>query len=345
MRFFVAVLTTSFLAAMPALGQDDDKKKPVTFETTDEVRLTGTFYRGNKGSESPTVLMVHAFNSDRTKGGWDSLATELQNRGFAVLTFDFRGHGGSTSVRDRFWGFEQNKNGIRGGNAAKNKVTIAASDFKPSYWPVLLNDIAAARHFLDLQNDAQRCNSGSIIVIGAQDGASLAVAWMAQEWERRVVPAGTPIYSVGTTSRNLGEDLACAVLVGPVERNNTTGTAFRIREWIGRAPRLRENTPFFAIYGKQDPNAAQVVPAFMAAVRRPPENVRSKHTVDKDEGLTTRLPGQDLLGNAALQVNDKIAKYVEDVMAKHRKNVAWREMRPQQPVLFPLLIYGYQMPR
>jgi pimeloyl-ACP methyl ester carboxylesterase len=345
MRLIVAAVATGFLATMPAFGQDDEKKKAVTFETTDEVRLTGTFYRGNKGSESPAVLMIPAFNSDRTKGGWDSLATELQNRGFAVLTFDFRGHGGSTSVRERFWGFEQNKGGIRGGTAPKNKVTISASDFKSGYWPVLLNDIAAARHFIDLQNDAQRCNSGSIIVIGAQEGASLAVAWMAQEWERRVVPAGTPIYSVGTTSRNLGEDLACAVLIGPVERSSATGTGFRIREWIGRAPQLRENTPFYVLYGKQDPNAAQVVPAFMAAVRRPPENVRNKHSVDKEEGLNTKLPGQDLVGNAALQVNDKIAKYVEEVMAKHRKNVAWREMRPQQPVLFPLGIYGYPMPR
>lgn len=339
-------LIVPVMLALPASSQtpDDDKKKTVTFETADDVRLTGTFYRGLKSTDSPCVLMLHPFKGERSKGGWDALASELQSKGFAVLTFDFRGHGGSTSVRDRFWNFEQNKNGIKGGQNLRNKGQITVNDFKTSYWPVLLNDIAAARHFLDLQNDAQRCNSSTIVVIGAQEGASLGLGWMCQEWDRRSLASGTAIYSVGTQPRVPGEDLACGILLGPVERSPTIGTSFRLREWIGRASQLRENTPVYVIYGKQDTHSAMIVPNLMASLRRAPDNMKNKHVIDKDEGLNTRLPGQDLIGNAALGVNEKIIRYAEEVLTKHRKNIAWKEMKSPSPGLFPLNYLNYQLP-
>lgn len=346
MRWTWLVLGFALGSSSPATAQstDTDNKKAVTFETADEVKLTGTFYRGLKGTDSPCVLMLHPFKGDRSKGGWDGLASELQAKGFAVLTFDFRGHGGSTGVRDKFWSFDQNKNGIKGGNNLRTKGQITVNDFKNSYWPVLLNDIAAARNYLDLQNDAQKCNSSTIIVIGAQEGASLGIGWMCHEWDRRVVPSGTAVYSVGTQPRIPGEDFACGVWLGPVDRSPTSGTSFRLREWIGRANPLRESTPFYVLYGKQDVNSAQCVPNLMTAIRKPPENVRNKHSVDKDEGLATKLPGQDLIGNNALGINQKIVGYIEEVLSKHRKNVAWKEMKSPLPGLFPLNYLNYQPP-
>jgi hypothetical protein len=84
MQRFLSTLAAGLLMAIPANGQDDDKKKVVTFETADEVRLTGTFYRGLKNGDSPAVLIVHGFKSDRSKGGWENLASMLQEKGFAV---------------------------------------------------------------------------------------------------------------------------------------------------------------------------------------------------------------------------------------------------------------------
>src|SRR5262245_34227753 len=150
MRWLMLALILSFGTLLSAQAQisDTENKKSVTFETIDDVRLSGTFYRGLKGTDSPCVLMLNAFKADRSKGGWDTLAGELQAKGFAVLTFDYRGHGGSTSVRDKFWNFDQNRNGIKGASGLRNKGQITVNDFKNSYWPVLLNDIAAARNFL-----------------------------------------------------------------------------------------------------------------------------------------------------------------------------------------------------
>jgi hypothetical protein len=90
--------------------------------------------------------------------------------------------------------------------------------------------------------------------------------------------------------------------------------------------------------------SSNVVPGLMTALRRPPDGVRTKHAVDKEEGLNTKLPGSELIGNSALQVNEKIAKYAEEVMAKHRKRIAWKEMKSTLPPLFPLTNYGYQVP-
>jgi hypothetical protein len=344
MRWTVLAMSLVLATAQPSQAQDTDDKKSVTFETADEVRLAGTFYRGKKNADSPCVLMLHSFKGDRSKGGWDALATALQNKGFAVLTFDFRGHGGSTSVRDKFWNFDLNRNGIKGASGLRNKGQITAGDFKNSYWPVLLNDIAAARNFLDTQNDAQKCNSSTIVVIGAAEGAGLGIGWMCHEWERRVVPSGTAVYSVGAQARIPGEDLACGIWLGPVDKSPTIGTNFRYRDWINRASQMRESTPFYVLYGKQDSASAMCVPNLMLAIRKPPDGIRSKHAVDKDEGLNTRLPGQDLIGNSALSVDQKIIAYMEDVLSKHRKHIAWKEMKSPLPGLFPLTYLNFQTP-
>src|SRR4051794_20318636 len=71
--------------------EKDDTKEDISFETVDDVKLIGTFYKG-KGTESPVAILIHRFGSDRSK--WQALAKHLQaNLGFAVLTFDLRGHG------------------------------------------------------------------------------------------------------------------------------------------------------------------------------------------------------------------------------------------------------------
>ena len=92
---------------------------PIT--TADFVDLAGTYYRGNKGRDTPCVILIHKFGSDRTKSGLDDLAKALNAEGFAVLTFDLRGHGQSTNVSPGFWTSAAgpfNLRGIMGGSCA-----------------------------------------------------------------------------------------------------------------------------------------------------------------------------------------------------------------------------------
>src|SRR5438874_1289007 len=74
--------------------------KRVTFKTYDGVELAGTFYpAGGTAKKDATVLLLHDF--DHKSGGnshqdrWDELAERLQQEGYSVLSFDFRGFGES----------------------------------------------------------------------------------------------------------------------------------------------------------------------------------------------------------------------------------------------------------
>src|SRR5262249_16171174 len=155
----------------------------------------------------------------------------------------------------------------------------------------------AARYYLDQQNDAQLCNSSSIVVIAAQESAGLAMGWVSYEWDRRLVPAGTSALSVTPAGHTPGEDIAACVWLGPTMRGGSVN--FKPVDWFSKNSKLREATPMYFLYGKDDPSAS-MIPSVNAALRKPPDTVKTKHNYDKDEKLNTRLPGQDLVGNAAL---------------------------------------------
>src|SRR5581483_12063536 len=82
----------------------DSEKKTVTFRTTDAVDLKGTLWTNTKAKskKNACVLLLHEFSrkggGDRSEAGWTSLAEDLAKDGYTVLSFDFRGHGDSTSV-------------------------------------------------------------------------------------------------------------------------------------------------------------------------------------------------------------------------------------------------------
>ncbi|MFL5329715.1 MAG: alpha/beta hydrolase [Gemmataceae bacterium] len=339
-------LVAACVIASPSRAQTpDESKSNVTFDTIDDVKIAGTFYRGPKGIDSPTAILIHRFNSDRSKGGWDALARELQTKlNFSVLTFDLRGHGQSTTVRDRFWDFQHNKLGLRGGFNTKNKSTITVSDFKSDYWPILFNDLVAARNFLDVENDAQRCNTETVVVIAAQESASMAMGWCVYECERRVVGGGASALLTGGTMKYPSDDLAACVWLGPVRQAAAPVTmTFRPAQWFAKpsASRLREATPMYFLYGKQDRNSATEALTYFNALKRPPEGKSAKsHNFDKEEGLATSLPGQDLLGGT-LGVDEKIVTYLKAVLEKHGTKT-WKRQDPGPLQLFPIVTYGYK---
>src|SRR3954447_13304713 len=134
--------------AQPARKNKDkaDNSRRVSFRTFDGVDLQGTFYAAAGNKRDATVLLLHNF--DHKKGGsshqdgWDQLAADLQKDGYAVLSFDFRGHGESKQVGREFWDRAKAPDNqmIRG--AARMPDTIDHKEFPAAYYPVLVNDIA-----------------------------------------------------------------------------------------------------------------------------------------------------------------------------------------------------------
>ena len=119
-------------------------------------------------------MLLHAMGEDSRKNHWVSLAEEIQKTGLNVLSFDFRGHGLSVDVEpEKFWSNQHNQI-LAGGKTGFGKRTIDLRNFDKRYFPAMVNDIAAARAYLErTKNDDGSCSTSSIIVIGAESGATL----------------------------------------------------------------------------------------------------------------------------------------------------------------------------
>ena len=276
----------------------------VSFETVDEVELNGVFYASNQGMKAPCVLMLHDLGDTASHHGvseWTVLAKKLQKNGFAVLQFDFRGYGKSTTVHPAFWKAPYNAK-IRG--AAQRPSTIRAVDFPAWYMPVLANDIAAARRFLDEKNDAKQCNSRNLILIGAQEGATLGVLWLATEWQRR------PPRQNGVNVPPYGEDIAACVWLSILPTmKNSRRPEFQVDKWI--AP-LRDRTPMLFLYGEDDRASAAFTTHLCDKVLKIDVPPRVKTTGAKPLG--THAAGAALLAQRALGADDKIITYLNNII-------------------------------
>jgi pimeloyl-ACP methyl ester carboxylesterase len=307
-------LITSGLFPLTSLAFAQKEAEKVEFETVDEVELHGTFYPADQGMKAPCVLLLHDLSSDGGTTGWNDwagLTSKLQKDGFAVFQFDFRGFGKSTTVHPAFWKAPDNSK-IRGANLRKSE--IHHRDFPASYLPVLVNDIAAARRFLDEQNDAKHCNSRNLIIIGAQEGATLGALWLATEWQRR------PPRQIGLNLPPYGEDIAAAVWLSILPTlGHSLRPEFQVKKWLGP---LRDRTPMFFFFGEEDRTASALATELCDRVLKIDVPPRPKFTGSK--GLKTSAAGAGLLTQRALGVDEKVLNYLTNVL-KSRDDQDWMD--------------------
>ena len=90
------LLAVGLIVPLQAQNEPVDKED-VSFKTFDGVLLKGSYYKSAKGGNSPVVMLLHKFGGSRAQGDWEKLAVRLQKKGYAVMAFDFRGHGTSTT--------------------------------------------------------------------------------------------------------------------------------------------------------------------------------------------------------------------------------------------------------
>jgi len=304
---------------------EQDKKTDsdsVKFDTADGVELRGTFYPAAK-AKAPAVLMLHRFGGNRQ--GWEKLAEELQSKGLAVLTFDFRGHGESTKVSPDFWKHQSNTSYIKG--AKTDRKTIRVGDFRKDYLPMLVNDIVAAKRFLDKQNDAGLCNSSNLIVIGAEEGAALGCLWIREEWDRLPQirgPLNRIIYD--PQGKPFGEDIAAAIWISPSAGLNGRSVGSYLRD----RKEIRERTPMLFYSSSGDPDGA-------AAAKRLFDDLKSKQskapelTFLQDGIKGGRARGVDLVNKKDVKVDGQIITYLEKVIDK-KGVTAWKMREPEKGV-------------
>jgi hypothetical protein len=339
--FFALMLS----AKEPLSAADEVESKRVNFLTFDEVEITGSFYRSapaGKKDKDAVVLLLHDFRHNKGGGsqedGWRQLAGQLQKEGYAVLSFDFRGFGNSKSVSPKFWSYQHNKQQIKSGKGRTPPASIDQKDFSANYYPTLVNDIAAARGYLNVLNDAGDVNASNIVIVGAGQGATLGALWLDSECKRQrdprsdrlpegVIPQWGPLTRFNDPE---GNDIAAAVwlTVSPeLETKRVGGSLKNALVDAGQKAKI----PTYFLYGKTDDKAANLVQSNMNAIAT--ENGRKvEHKNVKEKAIAgTSLAGSKLLGGR-LKTSEYIIEFLNRAIEDRGSRV--RKAREDQKYAF-----------
>jgi len=317
----LAIVLAVLLVPADALGQG--KSKAVTFKTADGVTLSGSFYAagGKKSKDGAVVMLLHNF--DHKAGGGSSrenlptLAKSLQDNGYNVLSFDFRGFGDSKEVnKETFWS-KQNKHNsdyIKH-NMVNLPDTIDQKNFNRQYYAYLVNDIAAAKAFLDRANDRKEVNSSNLLIIGAGQGATLGAAWVANEsYRRRDKRPKDDFIGQPNFAEPEAQDVAgCIWLTLSPGIESRTAIGGTVNTWLIAGGRTSK-VPMLFYYGATDKKSLDNANAWVKTV---------KGTGAKGESLNvkgigiggTNLAGSKLLSDSA--VPKKILEHL-DIMLEAR---------------------------
>jgi hypothetical protein len=308
----------------PGAARAADKASKVTFDTIDGVTLQGSFYQGKK--DEPTVLLLHKLGGDSHKDGWDSLAEKLNDKGYSVLSFDFRGHGGSTAVDPAKFGgraFLWNQKFIRGGAVdarGKPKESINQKDFLPGYLPYLINDIAAAKMYLDGRNDGGDCNSRALVLVGAEDGAALGAVWMASEWSRHTATMNPnfPAVVQKVDPDVAGKDQYCAVWLTMTPTLGKTGIVQGLHSALKLVGRDKK-VPMGFLYGDKDDSGKNHAERFVEYIKGSEKENKAYPFTAAQAIKDTKLAGSALL-RKELKTEDTVLAYLANVRDKNRPN-------------------------
>jgi hypothetical protein len=287
----------------------------VNFSSYDSVDLRGTFYPG-QGNRSPCVIMIHALGENSQKEGWHELALALQKENHAVLTFDLRGHGESTSVGESFWADPINQT-LKSYRSAKTKDKITYKDFtSENHYYSLMHDVAAAKRYLDMKNDAQECNSSNVIVVGAESGAALGAGWIYHAHRAYKLKPGLLPGQVVRGNEAEGKDVSCAVWL--TMRDNLGTTRLPVAKWLRD---VREKVPMAFFFGKDDTKGSDLSKKLFDNTLRANTDKRLKTTKLYPVAGSRSLAGRALLGQRLTTEKD-VVEYVKKTV-NDRGMAAW----------------------
>ncbi len=304
-----SLLGFSILAlGLSAQGQEA-ASEPINITTVDGVRLRGAFYPGGK-KNAPAVIMLHPIGEGMNSRSqdWKALAETLQKKGgFSVATFDFRGHGESTEidVPEEFWKLPINKFNVK----TKDASAIDVKNFikSPGYMPILVNDIAAIRAYLDRKNDEGACNTSNLLIVGAGSGGTLGTIWMNSEWNRyKYIPPAMMFAKPTIDKRSEGNDIIGAVFL---TLQPTIGSRSVSVSNILRKACLEQGTAAVFFCGKEDKKTRDFAKNLEKVIK--PKKSKKHELIGVSE-LPTNLTDVKLLKTTGL--SDGIVDYFKNVV-------------------------------
>lgn len=349
LRVLYASLTL-LLAAVPLPAQPaqpKDNNETVKFETVDDVTIKGTYWPSTKGRKAPVAILLHKTGERSNEQGMKDLARDLQKEDFAVLTFDFRGHGASTSVDQMFWEARKNPHNRQYLPtpkivAGKLPDTISHTSFRPGYFPYLVNDIAAAKSFLDRRyNDNSDCNTANIVLIGVEDGATLGALWLASETKRHRMLPPVGMMNEKPESKDV---IACVWLniATTIGTKTPVNVSASLKNWLKDAGSSKETKiPMAFFFGKED-TAADAFNLSMVRNIRGQKYQRDAKVDPNDElRLTvdfgvpmTKLTGTKLLVDPLTTRDVVVNKYLKNYVLDEKKGLNEWEKRENEKSVY-----------
>jgi pimeloyl-ACP methyl ester carboxylesterase len=272
--------------------------------TKDGVRLGITYYASDKGQEAVPVVLLHDHKESRVV--FNPLATALQNPpdpdspSLAVITFDFRGHGESTTAMGP------------GGQIRKfDAARLRTGDYRA----MVQFDMEAVRKFLVDKNDAGELNLNKLCLVGVGMGANVAVYWAAKDWS-------APPLAVGKQ----GQDVKGLVLVSP--RWNYRG--LKLLEPM-KYPAIRSSISTLIAFGDEDGKTARDAKnIYKILARYHPEPPRDQREEKKDLffiGLPTSLQGTKLLTTPQFRMLPRLLGFIDARIVQ--KEYEWSRRRSE----------------
>src|SRR5262249_46386564 len=156
----------------------------------------------------------------------------------------------------------------------------------------LVDDIGAAKHFLDKKNDTGECNSSNVAIIGAESGATLGALWIWDSFQPYRKRMTQPLLLSAPKDQSQGQDVACAVWLSISQKIGVSTTHFvPVEQWL-RTP-VREKVPIYFLYGDQDKRSASFSKRLLDVVLHPDSKMKLTGKMPLKD---TKLAGRELLG-------------------------------------------------
>jgi len=290
-----------FFVSGPAIAADPKLKIAdpidVTLVTADGVELRCTYFAGKESKKTVPLILVHGWNGQR--GEYAGLAAQLQLAGHSVIVPDLRGHGDSVNQRRATGG---------------NKIRINRSKMRSADFLRMINfDMEAVKKYLMKRNNEGKLNIELLGVIGAEEGALIAMNWTAKDWSYPLLPI-----------HKQGQDVKAIVLLSPTR-------AFRginNRPFLSSPP-VRSTLSVLIIAGREDKKANDVANRLHNELKRfhePQENIAR----DEDRNLfdlskNTSVQGTRLLANKSLKTDEAIKTFVRWRLADQAGTFPWTQ--------------------
>jgi pimeloyl-ACP methyl ester carboxylesterase len=285
------------LAPSPAWAQEKAEEGPVVEElslvTGDRVVLKADYYPGANNKQTVPVIMLHMYGGSRQD--FAGLAARLQAEGHAVIVPDLRGHGDSTQ---------------REGSTEKLDYTsFKAADFIAM--AAVGGDVEAVKSYLVDRHNEGQLNIEALCLIGAEMGATVALAWSELDWSWPVLATGKQ-----------GQDVKGLVLLSPVYNFKGLKITRALND-----PNVRSKLSVYIVVGKADARARRDAERLYKALERyhpKPEKPEDRDLV-LNLDMDTNLQGTHLLEEATLKLEDRIVNFVRKRLAEQA--IPWKERR------------------